>query len=95
MFYNITLELLRLLPYKYITKADEIMFDNKRGTLLFTDKIDFIEEKYNCILNFDKFHDVLKLLDQDDKYKDYPSYEIFKIYDFSRNRGYYTILQNI
>lgn len=60
LFYNITSELLRLLPYKYNEKDKSIILDNKSGILLLTDKIDYIENKYKKILNFDRFHDVLK-----------------------------------
>ena len=60
LFYNITSELLRLLPYKYIEKEDIIILDSKSGILLLADRIDYIREKYNKILNFDRFHDVLK-----------------------------------
>ena len=60
LFYNITSELLRLLSYKYNEKGKSIILDNKSGILLLTDKIDYIENKYKKILNFDRFYDVLK-----------------------------------
>lgn len=58
LFYNITSELLRLLPYKYNEKDKSIILDNKSGILLLADKIDYIENEYKKILNFDRFHDV-------------------------------------
>lgn len=60
LFYNITSELLRLLPYKYIEKDDKLELDKKSGILLLNKKIDYIEEKYRKIIDFDEFHDVLK-----------------------------------
>jgi len=60
LFYNITSELLRLLPYKYNEKDNTIILEDKSGILLLADRINYIKEKYNKILNFDKFHDVLK-----------------------------------
>lgn len=158
LFYNITSELLRLLPYKYNEKDKSIILDNKSGILLLADKIDYIENKYKKILNFDRFHDVLKdihkirnkyihehhnisyafsvggtsicsmglyyknqllsissvslapivyylnkvfemikndsvkLIEQDEKYKEYPYYETFINFDFSRKSWNYTIL---
>lgn len=158
LFYNITSELLRLLPYKYSEKDKSIILDNKSGILLLADKIDYIENKYKKILNFDRFHDVLKdilkirnkyihephnisyafsvagtsicsmglyykkqllsissvslapivyylnkvfemikkdsvkLIEQDEKYKEYPYYETFINFDFSRKSWNYTIL---
>ena len=158
LFYNITSELLRLLPYKYKKQDDCLILDNKSGILLFSNKIDFIEEKYNKILNFEKFHKVLKdihtirnkyihephnistafsvggtsmcsmglfyknrllsigtvslaavvyylniiferiqkearkLMDSIDEYKEYPYYEKFISFDFSRGRWHYTVL---
>ena len=38
LFYNITSELLRLLPYKYIEKEDKIVLDIKSGILLLTNQ---------------------------------------------------------
>lgn len=49
LFYNITSELLRLLPYKYNEKDKSIILDNKIGILLLADKIDYIENKYKKI----------------------------------------------
>ena len=158
LFYNITSELLRLLPYKYNEKDKSIILDNKSGILLLADKIDYIENKYKKILNYDRFHDVLKdihkirnkyihephnisyafsvggtsicsmglyyknqllsissvslapivyylnkvfemikndsvkLIEQDEKYKEYPYYETFINFDFSRKSWNYTIL---
>lgn len=158
LFYNITSELLRLLPYKYNEKDKSIILDNKSGILLLADKIDYIENKYKKILNFDRFHDVLKdihkirnkyihehhnisyafsvggtsicsmglyyknqllsissvslapivyylnkvfemikndsvkLIEQDEEYKEYPYYETFINFDFSRKSWNYTIL---
>ena len=60
LFYNITSELLRLLPYKYIEKNNSIILDNKSGILLLAKEIGYIENKYTKILNFDKFYGVLK-----------------------------------
>ena len=157
LFYNITSELLRLLPYKYNKKDKSIILDNKSGILLLADRIDYIENQYNKILNFDRFHDVLKdihkirnkyihephniscafsvggtsysmclyyktqllsissislvpivyylnkvfemikiyaikLIEQDEKYKDYPYYEIIKNFNFNKQNSHYTIL---
>lgn len=48
------------MSYKYNEKGKSIILDNKSGILLLTDKIDYIENKYKKILNFDRFYDVLK-----------------------------------
>jgi len=158
LFYNITSELLRLLPYKYIEKEDKIVLDTKSGILLLTNQINYIEEKYTKILIFDRFHDILKdihkirnkyihephnisyafsvggtsicsmglyyknqllsissvslapivyylnrifemiktdvikLINQSEKYKEYPYYETIKNFDFGRSHWHYTIL---
>ena len=158
LFYNITSELLRLLPYKYNQKDKSIILDNKSGILLLDDKIDYIESKYTKILNFDRFNDVLKdvhkirnkyihephnisyafsvgdtsicsmglyyktqllsissvslasivyylnkifemirkdaikLIEKNEIYKEYPYYETFMKFDFSRKSWNYTIL---
>lgn len=146
------------MPYKYNEKDKSIILDNKSGILLLADKIDYIENIYKKILNFDRFHDVLKdihkirnkyiyephnisyafsvggtsicsmglyyknqllsissvslapivyylnkvfemiksdsvkLIEQDEKYKEYPCYETFTNFDFSRKSWNYTIL---
>ena len=67
LFYNITSELLRLLPYKYNEKDKSMILDNKSGILLLADKIDYIENKYKKILNFDRFHDGIKGYTQNKK----------------------------
>ena len=158
LFYNITSELLRLLPYKYIKEEDKIVLDNKSGILLLSDKVDFLEEKYTKILTFSEYHkvlmdmhkirnkyihephniscafsvggasicfmglyyktqllsissvtlspivyylnkvfdkiksDALKVIEQNDKYKEYPYYDKLINFDFTRNRWNYTIL---
>ncbi len=61
IFYRITAELLRLLPYKYDERKDKIEIDDDSGILLLKDKrIDFIYEKYVKILSWHNFHDTLK-----------------------------------
>lgn len=158
LFYKITSELLRLFPYKYIEKEKLLILDDKSGILLLADKIDYIKNKYTKILNYDRFHDILKdihkirnkyihephnisyafsvggtsicsmglyyktqllsissislspivyylnkifemikndvikILEKNEKYKEYPYYETFMEFDFSRNKWHYTIL---
>ena len=158
LFYNITSELLRLFPYKYCEKDNSLLLDNKSGILLLSDNIDYLENKYNKILNYDRFHEVLKdihkirnkyihephnisyvfsvggdsicsmglyyktqllsistislapivyylnrvfemikndaikLMERDEKYKEYPYYETFMKFDFSKKSWHYTVL---
>lgn len=60
IFYYITSDLLRLIPYKYIKENDTLKLDKKSGILLLVDCVDYIEKKYNKILCFNGYHDVLK-----------------------------------
>lgn len=60
LFYNITSELLRLMPYKYEKEDNKLELDKKCGIMLLSDKPNFIEEKYNKILNYEPFCKVLK-----------------------------------
>ena len=60
LFYNITSELLRLFPYKRDKKTGKLYIDKESGILLLSKKIIYIEDKYDIIINFEKFHEVLK-----------------------------------
>lgn len=60
LFYKITSELLRILPYKYNKNDDKLKLDRNSGILLLNNKINYIEEKYTKILDFEYFYDVLK-----------------------------------
>lgn len=57
LFYIITSELMRLVPFKI--KEKKIVLDTKSGILLLSDKIDYIEDKYNKIINKDEYFDIL------------------------------------
>lgn len=59
LFYEITSDLLRLLPYKTDKKSKKIVLLNEDGILLLSGKIKFIREKYNKILNYEPFYKVL------------------------------------
>lgn len=60
LFYNITSELLRLLPYKYKKATGKITLDEKSGILLLQNSNKIVKEKYNKIINFDRYNKVLK-----------------------------------
>lgn len=158
LFFNITSEIMRLLPFDYNKKDDKLILNKRSGILLLNNKSNYVEEKYTKILNFDRFHEVLKdirrirnkyihephniscafsvggtsicsmglyyktqllsissisltpivyylnkiferikndtmkLIEKNEMYKEYPYYETFNIFDFSKNHWHYTIL---
>lgn len=59
IFYKITSEILRLLPYKK-NREGKLILVNNSGILLLKDNIDFLIDKYNKIINCDSLQDVLK-----------------------------------
>ena len=58
IFYNITSELLRLLPYE-LGENGSFVLDKKSGILLLRKKFNFIVEKYNKIIGFEPFFEIL------------------------------------
>ena len=57
LFYNITSELLRLLPFRIDNNKIELV---KSGILLVSNKKSFIKEKYNKIINNECYYKTLK-----------------------------------
>lgn len=60
LFYNITSELLRLIPYTYDIKKDTLGLDERCGIMLLSEKTEFIKEKYDKIINFEPNFNILK-----------------------------------
>lgn len=60
LFYNITSELLRLMPYTYKIKKDTLELDESCGIMLLSEKTEFIKEKYDKIINFEPYFNILK-----------------------------------
>lgn len=58
LFYDISSELLRLMPYR-VNENNEIILKNKDGIFLLSNKLPYIKEKYDKILNFAKYKKVL------------------------------------
>ena len=59
LFYTITSELMRLLPYKRRREDGELALDEKSGILLLSYKKDYFKDRYNKIISFDSFSKVL------------------------------------
>ncbi len=59
LFYLITSELLRLIPYKRVKKDSKLVLDEESGVLLLKYKRDFIRESYGKIIQFEPFQKTL------------------------------------
>lgn len=68
-FYNITSELMRLIPYKYDKKENIIALQKEDGILLLSNNFNFIEEQYNKIVSFKPFkEELIKVIKIRNKY---------------------------
>lgn len=59
LFYTITSELMRLLPYKRRREDGKLVLDEKSGILLLSYRKDYFKDRYNKIISFDSFSHVL------------------------------------